>query len=103
MHSFLFVFSFGQSKGKADKLRFIINMLGVLRESLILVSLQIDCVTLPTGVKKAFAFYNNHARANAAANAIMLSQELGMRLKAMPPEAMLENFPDLVKEPTAFS
>jgi uncharacterized protein YecE (DUF72 family) len=54
-------------------------------------------------VKKAFAFYNNHARANAAANAIMLSQELEIRLKAMPPEAMLEHFPDLVKEPTAFS
>ena len=28
------------------------------------------------GVKKAFAFYNNHSRANAPANAIMLSQEL---------------------------
>jgi hypothetical protein len=43
-------------------------------------------------VKKAFAFYNNHARANAAANAIMLCQELGVRLKAMPPEAILQNF-----------
>jgi uncharacterized protein YecE (DUF72 family) len=48
-------------------------------------------------VKKAFAFYNNHARANAAANAIMLSQELGARLKAMPPEAMLTNFPQLAQ------
>jgi hypothetical protein len=47
--------------------------------------------------------YNNHARANAAANAIMLSQELGVRLKAMPPEAILQKFPDLVKEPKAFS
>ena len=50
------------------------------------------------GVKKAFAFYNNHARANAPANAIMLSQELGVRLKAMPPEGMLEKFPDLVQQ-----
>jgi uncharacterized protein YecE (DUF72 family) len=49
------------------------------------------------GVKKAFAFYNNHARANAPANAIMLSQELGVRLKAMPPEGMAEKFPDLVQ------
>ena len=49
------------------------------------------------GVKKAFAFYNNHARANAPANAIMLSQELGVRLKAMPPEEMVEKFPDLVQ------
>lgn len=49
------------------------------------------------GVKKAFAFYNNHARANAPANAIMLSQELAVRLKAMPPEAMVAKFPDLVQ------
>jgi uncharacterized protein YecE (DUF72 family) len=56
-----------------------------------------------SGVKKAFAFYNNHARANAAVNALMLSQELGIRLKAMPPEAMLQKFPNLVKEPKTFS
>jgi uncharacterized protein YecE (DUF72 family) len=49
-----------------------------------------------SGVKKGFAFFNNHARANAAANAIMLSQELGLRLKAMPSEAMLAKFPQLV-------
>jgi uncharacterized protein YecE (DUF72 family) len=49
------------------------------------------------GVKKAFTFYNNHARANAPANAIMLSQELGVRLKAMPPEAMVARFPDLIQ------
>ncbi|MGH7852453.1 MAG: DUF72 domain-containing protein [Candidatus Binatia bacterium] len=49
------------------------------------------------GVKKAFAFYNNHARANAPANAIMLSQELKVRLEAMPPEAMVTKFPDLVQ------
>ena len=48
-------------------------------------------------VKKAFAFFNNHARANSAANAIMLSQELGVRLKAMPSEAMLAKFPELVR------
>ena len=49
-----------------------------------------------SGVKKAFAFYNNHSRANAPANAIMLSQELGVRLKAMPPEGMVAKFPELV-------
>lgn len=49
------------------------------------------------GIKKAFAFFNNHARANSAANAIMLSQELGVRLKAMPGEAMVAKFPDLIK------
>jgi uncharacterized protein YecE (DUF72 family) len=50
-----------------------------------------------SGIKKAFAFYNNHARANAAANAIMLSQELDVRLNAMPPEAMVTKFPELVR------
>ena len=64
---------------------------------------RITTAATTPGVKKAFAFYNNHARANAAANAIMLSQELGVRLKAMPPEAMLQKFPDLVREPKAFS
>jgi len=64
---------------------------------------RITTAVRTSGVKKAFAFYNNHARANAAANAIMLFQELGVRLKGMPPEAMLENFPDLVKEPKAFT
>jgi uncharacterized protein YecE (DUF72 family) len=48
-------------------------------------------------VKKAFAVFNNHARANSAANAIMLSQELGVRLRAMPNEAMVAQFPDLVQ------
>jgi hypothetical protein len=33
--------------------------------------------------------------ASAAANAIMLSQELGVRLKAMPGEAMVVKFPQL--------
>lgn len=48
------------------------------------------------GIKKGFAFFNNHARASAAANAIMLSQELGLRLKAMPGEGMLAKFPQLM-------
>ncbi|HWO43564.1 MAG TPA: DUF72 domain-containing protein [Candidatus Eisenbacteria bacterium] len=49
------------------------------------------------GVQKAFAFYNNHSRANAPANAIMLAQELGVRLRAMPSEAMLKAFPELLQ------
>ena len=54
------------------------------------------------GVKKSFAVFNNHARANSAANAIMLSQELGERLRAMPSEAMVARFPDLVQAKTRF-
>jgi uncharacterized protein YecE (DUF72 family) len=58
---------------------------------------RIKTAAATPGVKKAFAFYNNHARANAPANAIMLSQELGVRLKTMPPEGMVTKFPDLVQ------
>ena len=58
---------------------------------------RIKTAAATPGVKKAFAFYNNHARANAPANAIMLSQELGVRLKAMPPEGMVPKFPELVQ------
>jgi uncharacterized protein YecE (DUF72 family) len=57
---------------------------------------RIKGATSTAGVKKGFAFFNNHARANAPANAIMLSQELGLRLKAMPSEAMLAQFPQIV-------
>ncbi len=57
----------------------------------------IKAATSKPGVKKAFVFFNNHARASSAANAIMLSQELGIRLKAMPNEAMLAKFPELAR------
>ena len=62
---------------------------------------RIKEATSTPGVKKAFAFFNNHARANAPANAIMLSQELGLRLKAMPSEAMLAQFPQIVNVDTS--
>ena len=54
---------------------------------------RITTAVSTAGVKKAFGFYNNHARANAAANAIMLSQELGVRLKAkaMPQKRCCKN------------
>ena len=58
---------------------------------------RIKDATGAPGIKKAFAFFNNHARANAPANAIMLSQELGLRPKAMPSEALVAKFPELVK------
>jgi hypothetical protein len=58
---------------------------------------KIKAAASTPGVQKAFAFYNNHAKAQAPANAIMLSQELGVRLKGMPPEAMVSKFPELVQ------
>jgi uncharacterized protein YecE (DUF72 family) len=60
---------------------------------------RIKAAATKPGVKKVFGLYNNHARANSAANAIMLVQELGLRLKAMPPEAMLTKFPQLARQP----
>jgi uncharacterized protein YecE (DUF72 family) len=57
---------------------------------------RIKTATSTQWIKKGFAFFNNHARANAPANAVMLSQELGLRLKTMPSEAMLAKFPQLV-------
>jgi uncharacterized protein YecE (DUF72 family) len=57
---------------------------------------RMKCATSTPAIKKGFAFFNNHARANAPANAIMLSQELGLRLKAMPGEAMVAKFPQIV-------
>ena len=62
---------------------------------------RIKGATKTAGVKKGFAFFNNHARANAPANAIMLSQELGLRLNAMPSEAMLAQFPQIVNVDTS--
>jgi uncharacterized protein YecE (DUF72 family) len=52
-----------------------------------------------SGVKASFGFYNNHARANAAANAVMLAQELGVKLKGMPSEAMVSRFSEIVQKP----
>jgi uncharacterized protein YecE (DUF72 family) len=57
---------------------------------------RIKSATSGPGIKKGFAFFNNHARANAAANAIMLSQELGLRPKTMPSEVLIAKFPELV-------
>ncbi len=65
------------------------------REEIKKIAARIKAATSAAGIKKGFAFFNNHARANAPANAIMLSQELGLRLKAMPTEAMLAKFPQL--------
>ncbi|HXG52297.1 MAG TPA: DUF72 domain-containing protein [candidate division Zixibacteria bacterium] len=48
------------------------------------------------GLRASFVFFNNHARASAAANAVMMAQELGVPLRAMPPEAMLAQFPELI-------
>ena len=60
---------------------------------------RIETAARKPGVKAVFGLYNNHARANAAANAVMLSQELGVKLNGMPGEAMVSKFPEMVQEP----
>lgn len=65
------------------------------RDEVKTIAQRIKTASSAPGIKKGFAFFNNHARANSAANAIMLSQELGLRLRAMPGEAMLATFPEL--------
>lgn len=44
---------------------------------------------------KAYVFFNNHARGQAVANALMLKLALGISDGAAPPEALLQAFPDL--------
>ncbi|HWP59652.1 MAG TPA: DUF72 domain-containing protein [Candidatus Acidoferrales bacterium] len=49
------------------------------------------------GVRQTFAVFNNHARANAAVNAIMLAQELNVPLRSLPNEGLIARFPALAK------
>ena len=44
---------------------------------------------------KFYIFFNNHARGQAAANALMLKSELASDPKMRAPEALVEAFPDL--------
>jgi uncharacterized protein YecE (DUF72 family) len=60
---------------------------------------RIQTAARKPSVKAVFGLYNNHARGNAAANAVMLSQELGVKLKGMPGEAMISKFPEMVQKP----
>ena len=46
-------------------------------------------------LKKAVVFFNNHARAQAVANALMLAHEMGLPLKARPSESLVQQFPEL--------
>lgn len=46
-------------------------------------------------VRKIFAFFNNHARGQAAVNAIMLGHEMGKPLGARPMEELIGQFPEL--------
>jgi len=44
---------------------------------------------------KAFVFFNNHARGQAVVNAIMLSHEMGLPIRAHSLHALVEAFPQL--------
>jgi uncharacterized protein YecE (DUF72 family) len=44
---------------------------------------------------KFYVFFNNHARGQAVANALMLKGELEPECKAQAPRALIEAFPEL--------
>ncbi len=46
-------------------------------------------------LRKAFVFFNNHARGQGAVNAIMFSHELGIPIKGAPSEAFVKAFPQI--------
>lgn len=48
---------------------------------------------------KAYVFFNNHARGQAVANALMLKLALGLKDGAGPPESLVEAFPRLKNFP----
>jgi uncharacterized protein YecE (DUF72 family) len=46
-------------------------------------------------LRKGYAFFNNHARGQAVVNAIMLKNEMGTPVNAVPSEELLKAFPQL--------
>lgn len=46
-------------------------------------------------LRRAFVFFNNHAKGQAVVNAIMLSHEMGIPIKARPIAEMLETYPQV--------
>lgn len=46
-------------------------------------------------LNKAFVFFNNHAGAQAAVNAIMLSHEMGIPIKGVPVQNLVRAFPQI--------
>lgn len=46
-------------------------------------------------LRKAFVFFNNHARGQAAVNGFMLSHEMGILIKGRPSEELLKAFPQI--------
>ncbi|NIO10418.1 MAG: DUF72 domain-containing protein [Deltaproteobacteria bacterium] len=46
-------------------------------------------------LQKSFVFFNNHAKGQAAVNAIMLNHEMGFPIKATPIDNLLRSFPQL--------
>ena len=60
---------------------------------------KVKNATAKPGVQQAMVFFNNHARANAPVNAIMLAQEMELLMEAVPTEALVSKFPQLARDP----
>ena len=46
-------------------------------------------------VKRLYIYFNNHAKAQAVANALMLKYQLGLPIEAEVPASLLDTYPDL--------
>lgn len=46
-------------------------------------------------IKKAYVFFNNHARGQAVVNALMFSQELGIPARGTPIQPFVDHFPEI--------
>jgi uncharacterized protein YecE (DUF72 family) len=58
-------------------------------------AMRLKETALEKGLKRAYAFFNNHPGAKAVANAVMLRAELDIPVSAELPERLVETFPEL--------
>jgi uncharacterized protein YecE (DUF72 family) len=86
-----------RKRGGSTRSRGSGTITSISREEIQQIGEKLKTATGQPGVRQTFAFFNNHVRANAAVNAIMLAQELNLPLRSMPSEAMLARFPALAK------
>lgn len=64
---------------------------------------KLKTATAGPGVQKALVFFNNHARAQSIANALMLLHEMGTDFKATPSEGLVQAFPQIAASSKEFN
>lgn len=58
-------------------------------------AMELTRATQRANLKKAFVSFNNHARGQAVANAIMLSHEMGIPIRGRPFQGLVRTFPQI--------